>query len=192
MSNLIPWVVDKTSKGERSLDIFSRLLKDRIIFIGSSISVDMANVVIAQLLFLERESKTEDIRVYINCWGGQVMAALSIIDTMNHIKPDVSTIVVGVAASGGAWLLSAGAKGKRYSLPNAEVMLHQPHGGVEGQATDIEIAAKHIMKERDKLYRLLAKQTGKSKTKIEKDFERDCWMSADEAKEYGLIDKVIK
>jgi len=192
MSNLIPWVVDKTAKGERSLDIFSRLLKERIIFIGATLDVNMANTVIAQLLYLAKESKTEDINLYINCWGGAVVAGLSIIDTMNYVKPDVSTTVIGVAASGGAWLLSAGTKGKRFALPNAEVMLHQPHGGVKGQASDIVRAAENIARTKDKLYDLISKQTGKSKSKIEKDFDRDFWMTASEAKEYGIVDKIIK
>jgi ATP-dependent Clp protease protease subunit len=190
--NIIPYVIDKTPQGERAFDIFSRLLKERIIFIGSSIEVDMANSVIAQLLYLEKESKSDEINMYINCWGGQVTAALSIIDTMKHIKPDVATTVVGVAASGGAWLLAAGTEGKRFALPNAEVMLHQPLGGVQGQATDIEIAAEHIVKTREKLFGMIADYTGKSKKTIADDFERDKWMSAKEAKSYGLVDKILK
>jgi ATP-dependent Clp protease protease subunit len=189
--NLIPYVIDKTSEGERAFDIFSRLLKERIIFIGSQIEVDMANTVIAQLLYLEKESKSDEINMYINCWGGQVTAGLSIIDTMKHIKPDVATTVVGVAASGGAWLLAAGTKGKRYALPNAEVMLHQPLGGVQGQATDIEIAAEHIVKTREKLFEMISDYTGQTKSKVADDFERDKWMSSNEAKDYGLVDKIL-
>lgn len=193
MSNLIPFVIDETPRGERSFDIFSRLLKERIVFVGASLEVDMANTVIAQLLYLEKESKTEDINMYINCWGGQVVAALSIIDTMNHVKPDVTTTVVGVAASGGAWLLSAGAKGKRYALQNADILLHQPHvQEMGGQVSDIDITAKHLVKRRERLFEIIAKQSGKTKSQIEKDFDRDFWMSAQEAKQYGIVDKILK
>ncbi|MDD3661603.1 MAG: ATP-dependent Clp protease proteolytic subunit [Candidatus Dojkabacteria bacterium] len=192
MAYLIPTVIEKKARGEVAYDIFSRLLEDRIIFIGERINTDVANLVIAQLLFLEKQSNSEDVHIYINCYGGEIAAGLSIIDTMNHIKPDVSTTAVGIAASMGAMLLACGQKGKRFALPNAEVMLHQPRGGVEGQAKEIVIEAEHIVKIRDVLYGLIAKQTGKPKTQIERDSDRNKWMSAKEAVEYGIIDKIIK
>ncbi|MBU1557493.1 ATP-dependent Clp endopeptidase proteolytic subunit ClpP [Patescibacteria group bacterium] len=189
---LIPTVIEKSQSGERAYDIYSRLLKDRIIFIGGAIDDYMANIVIAQLLFLESEDPKKDIILYVNSPGGQIQSGLAIIDTMNHIKPDISTVCMGMSASMGAVILSQGAKGKRYSLPNAEVMIHQPLTGVEGQASDIEITAKHIISLKNKLYEMLAKSTGKSKAQIEKDSDRDYWMSADEAKKYGIVDQVIK
>jgi ATP-dependent Clp protease, protease subunit len=189
--HLVPIVVEKTSLGERAYDIYSRLLQDRIIFLGSPIDDAVANTVIAELLFLDSQNRKEDIRLYINSPGGSVTAALAIYDTMQHIKPDVSTICVGMAASAAALLLSAGAKGKRMALPNSEVMIHQVLGGAEGQATEVEIHAKHILKTRDRLNRILAKHTGQKLPKIEKDTERDYFMTADEAKAYGIVDKVI-
>ncbi|MBN1618678.1 ATP-dependent Clp protease proteolytic subunit [Candidatus Dojkabacteria bacterium] len=192
MGHLIPTVIEKKAKGEVAYDIFSRLLEDRIIFLGEGIDVDVANLIIAQLLFLEKESATDDIKLYINCYGGEILPGLSIVDTIQHIKPDVSTIAVGVAASMGAVILSSGTKGKRYALPNAEILIHQPIGGAQGQATEIEIAAKHIVSSRNKIYAILAKQTGKSKSKLERDADRDNWMGAKEAVDYGLIDKIIK
>lgn len=189
---LIPTVIEKSSDGERAYDIYSRLLVDRILFVGGTIDMHQANLVIAQLLFLQKEDPKADIMMYINSPGGHIESGLAIVDTMNHISCDVSTIAVGWAASMGAVLLASGAKGKRYALPNAEVMLHQPSGGVEGQASDIEITAKHISKIRDKLYAHLASVTGKSKSVIEKDCDRDYWMDANEAKSYGIIDKIIK
>jgi len=189
---LIPTVIEKSQSGERAYDIYSRLLKDRIIFIGGPIDDYMANIVIAQLLFLESEDPKKDITLYVNSPGGQIQAGLAIIDTMNHVKPNISTVCMGMAASMGAVILSQGEKGKRYSLPNAEVMIHQPLTGVEGQASDIEITAKHIISLKDKLYEMLAKATGKTKTQIEKDGDRDYWMSADEAKKYGIVDQVLK
>jgi ATP-dependent Clp protease, protease subunit len=188
---LVPMVVEKTSIGERSYDIYSRLLKDRIIFLGSPIDDDAANIVIAQLLFLDSQNPKEDIRMYINSPGGSVTAALAIYDTMQYVRADVSTICVGLAASAGAVLLAAGAKGKRMALPNSEVMIHQVLGGASGQATEVEIHAKHILKTRDRLNRMLAKHTGQKLAKIEKDTDRDYFMSADEAKSYGIVDKVI-
>jgi ATP-dependent Clp protease protease subunit len=188
---LVPMVVEKTSMGERSYDIYSRLLKDRIIFLGSPIDDDAANIVIAQLLFLDSQSPKEDIRMYINSPGGSVTAALAIYDTMQYVRADVSTICVGLAASAGAVLLAAGAKGKRMALPNSEVMIHQVLGGASGQATEVEIHAKHILKTRDRLNRILAKHTGQKLAKIEKDTDRDYFMSADEARSYGIVDKVI-
>jgi len=185
-------VVEKTQFGERGYDIYSRLLKDRIIFLGGPIDNDSANLIIAQLLFLESEDPKKDISLYINSPGGSVTATLAMVDTMNHIKPDVATVCVGMAASGGAILLSAGKKGKRYALPNAEVMIHQPHGGAEGQATDIEITAKQIIKLRERLNKMLAANTGQPVSKIEKDVERDYFMMADEAKKYGIVDHVYK
>lgn len=192
MSYLVPTVIEKTSNGERAFDIYSRLLKERIIFLSGPINDDSANIIIAQLLFLEAEDPKKDIYLYINSPGGSVTSTLAMIDTMNHIKPDVATVCVGIAASGGALVLSQGAKGKRYALPNAEIMIHQPLGGAEGQATDIGIAAKHILKTRENLNKMLAKSTGQSLEKIEKDVERDFYLSADEAKKYGLIDEVMK
>ncbi|MFZ1075429.1 MAG: ATP-dependent Clp endopeptidase proteolytic subunit ClpP [Minisyncoccia bacterium] len=189
-SMLVPMVIEKSQFGERAYDIYSRLLKERIVFLGGPIDDDVANLVIAQLLFLEAEDPKKDISLYINSPGGSVTATLAMVDTMNHVKPAVSTVCVGMAASGAAILLSAGEKGKRFSLPNAEVMIHQPHGGAEGQATDIEITAKQIIKLRERLNKILSKNTGQPLAKIEKDVERDFFMSADEAKKYGLVDKV--
>ncbi len=191
MSYLVPTVLEKTSMGERAYDIYSRLLKDRIIFLGDAIDADIANLVIAQLLFLENEDPKKDITLYVNSPGGHVTAGLAIIDTMNFIKPDVSTVCVGMAASMGAMILSAGAKGKRFVLPNSEVMIHQPLGGAEGQASDIAIAAENILKTRSVLYKMLAKNTGKSLAQIEKDADRNFWMSGDEAVKYGIVDKMI-
>lgn len=188
---LIPTVIEKTTYGERAYDIYSRLLKDNIIFLGGGIDDHTANIIIAQLLFLQSEDPKKDISLYINSPGGSVTATLAIIDTMNHIKNDVSTVCVGIAASGGAMVLSAGKQGKRYALPNSEVMIHQPLGGAEGQATDIEISARHILKTRENLNKMLSKNTGQPLSKIEKDVERDFFMSADEAKKYGIIDKVL-
>ncbi len=192
MSILIPTVIEKTTYGERAYDIYSRLLKEGIIFLGGPIDDHTANLVIAQLLFLQSEDPKKDINIYINSPGGSVSSTLAIIDTMNHIKNDVATTCVGIAASGAAMVLSAGKKGKRFILPNAEVMIHQPLGGVEGQATDIAITAKHILQTKDKLNKMLAQNTGKPLAQIEKDVERDFFMSADEAKKYGIIDKVIQ
>ena len=189
--NFVPIVVEQTSRGERSYDIFSRLLKDRIIFIGGPIDDNVANVVIAQLLFLESEEPDKDIHMYINSPGGVVTAALAIYDTMQYIKPDVSTICMGSAASAAAFLLTAGAKGKRYALPFARIMIHQPLGGTQGQATDIEIHAKEILRLREILNGILASHTGQSIEKIGHDTERDFFMSAEQAKEYGLIDSVV-
>ena len=189
---LIPTVIEKSQYGERAYDIYSRLLKERIIFIGGPINDHMANLVIAQLLFLESEDPKKDISIYINSPGGSVTSTLAMLDTMNHIKPDVATVCVGLAASGGAILLAGGKKGKRFALPNAEVMIHQPWGGAEGQASDIEITAKHILKTRERLNKILSKATGKPLATIEKDVDRDFFMSADEAKKYGIIDQVHK
>lgn len=188
---LIPTVIEKSQFGERAYDIYSRLLKERIIFLGGPIDDHTANIIIAQLLHLESQETEKDVSFYINSPGGSVTATLAIIDTMNHIKPNVSTVCVGMAASGAAWILSAGEKGKRFALPNAEVMIHQPLGGAEGQATDIAITAEHILKLRDKLVDLMAKNTGQTKEKIAKDIERDFFMSADEAKKYGVIDEIL-
>ncbi len=188
---LIPTVIEKTPQGERAYDIYSRLLKDRIIFLGDAIDDTVGNIVVAQLLFLANEDSKKDIYLYINSPGGNIKDGLAIIDTMNFIKPDVSTIAMGMAASMGAMILSAGQKGKRYALPNAEVMIHQPLGGTEGQATDIEINARHILKYKDTLYKMLAKNTGQPMAKIEKDADRNYWMDASEAKKYGIIDDVI-
>lgn len=190
-SILIPTVIEKTSLGERAYDIYSRLLKDRIVFLGSAINDAVANTVIAQLLFLENESNSKDITLYIHSPGGHVTAGLAIYDTMQLIKPDVSTVCVGMAASMGAVLLAGGAKGKRFALPNAEVMIHQPLGGTEGQASDIFIHATHIIKTKDRLNHILAKHTGQPMKTLEKDTDRDNFMSADEAVKYGLVDKVI-
>ena len=189
---LIPTVIEKSQFGERAYDIYSRLLKERIIFLGGLIEDHTSNIVIAQLLFLNFEDPKKDISLYINSPGGSVTATLAMLDTMNHIKPDVSTVCVGVAASGAAILLSAGAKGKRFALPNAEIMIHQPWGGAQGQATDIEITAKHILSVRDKLNKILAKNTGREFSVVEKDVDRDFFMSADEAKKYGIIDQLYK
>jgi ATP-dependent Clp protease, protease subunit len=190
-SMLVPMVIEKSQFGERAYDIYSRLLKERIVFLGGPIDDDVANLVIAQLLFLEAEDPKKDISLYINSPGGSVTATLAMVDTMNHVKPAVSTVCVGMAASGAAILLSSGQKGKRFALPNAEVMIHQPHGGAEGQATDIEITAKQILKLRANLNRILAKNTGQTLAKIEKDVERDFFLTADEAKKYGIVDKVF-
>ena len=190
-NDLVPYVVEQTSRGERSYDIFSRLLKDRIIFIGDEITDATASVVVAELLFLESEDPDKDIHIYINSPGGSVTAGMAIFDTMNYIKPDVSTICVGMAASMGAFLLAAGAKGKRYALPNSEIMIHQPLGGAKGQASDIKIQADLILKTRDGLNRILSERTGKPLEQIEKDTDRDNFMTADEAKNYGLVDEVM-
>lgn len=188
---LIPMVVEKTSFGERAYDIYSRLLKDRIIFVGSPIDDGVANAIIAQLLFLESDNQKDDIKMYINSPGGSVSAALAIYDTMQYVKPEIQTICIGMAASAAALLLSAGKKGKRMVLPNSEVMIHQVLGGASGQATDIDIHARHILKTRDRLNKILAKHTGQKLQKIEKDTERDYFMSAEEAVQYGIVDKVI-
>ncbi len=188
---LIPYVVEQTSRGERSYDIYSRLLKDRIIFIGEQIDEHLASLVVAQLLFLEAEDPEKDICIYINSPGGSVTAGMAIYDTMQYIKPDVSTICIGMAASMGAFLLSSGTKGKRFALPNAEIMIHQPLGGVNGQAEDIKIHAEWILKTREKLNRILSANTGQPLEKIDRDTDRDNFMGADEAASYGLIDKVI-
>jgi ATP-dependent Clp protease protease subunit len=190
--SLIPMVIEKSQYGERAYDIYSRLLKERIIFIGGLIIDDVANSVIAQLLFLNHEDPQKDILMYVNSPGGSVTAGLAIYDTMQHVKPDVSTICVGMAASMGATLLAAGKKGKRFALPNSEILIHQVMGGVEGQATEIEITAKQILKIKDKLNQILAKHTGQPLAKIEKDSDRDYYMTAQEAKDYGLIDDIIK
>lgn len=192
MAYLIPTVIEKKARGDVAYDIFSRLLEDRIIFIGEHIDTGVANLVIAQLLFLEKESSTEDIHMYINSYGGEIAAGMSIMDTMDHVKPAVSTIAVGMAASMGANILACGTKGKRLALPNAEIMLHQPSGGVKGQAKEIEIEAEHIKKTRDRLYAILSKQTGKSKAQIERDADRDRWFTAKEAIEYGIIDRIVR
>lgn len=188
---LIPTVIEKSTYGERAYDIYSRLLKERIIFLGSPINDAVANTVIAQLLFLESEDAKKDIKLYINSPGGSVTSGLAIYDTMQYVKPDIMTICIGTAASMGAVLLAAGAKNKRIALPNAEVMVHQVMGGAEGQATDVKIRAEHILKIRDRLNQILAKHTGQSIAKIEKDTDRDYFMSADEAKKYGIIDKIL-
>jgi ATP-dependent Clp protease protease subunit len=188
---LIPTVIEKSQFGERAYDIYSRLLRERIIFLGGPIDDHTANIVIAQLLFLESEDSKKDIYLYINSPGGSVTSTMAIVDTMNHVRPDVATFCVGLAASGGAIILSAGKQGKRFILPNAEVMIHQPLGGVEGQATDIAITAKHILKTRDNLNKLLAKNTGKSIEQIEKDVERDFFMDSTEAKKYGIVDEIV-
>ena len=191
-NDLVPYVVEKTQGGERSYDIFSRLLKDRIIFIGDEITDATASVVVAQLLFLESEDPDKDIHIYINSPGGSVTAGMAIYDTMKYIKPDVSTICVGMAASMGAFLLAAGTKGKRYALPNAEIMIHQPLGGAKGQASDVKIHAEFLLKTRDKLNKILSENTGKPLEQIEKDTDRDNFMIAEEAMAYGLIDKVME
>lgn len=190
-NQLVPMVIEKSPFGERAFDIFSRLLKERIIFLAGPIEDHTANLVIAQLLFLESEDPKKDIQLYINSPGGSVTAGLAMLDTMNHIKPDVATVCVGIAASAAAIILAAGAKGKRYALPNAEVMIHQPWGGAQGQATDIEITARHIIATRARLNKILSKATGQTLEKIEKDVERDYFMSADEAKKYGLVDEIF-
>ena len=189
--SLVPYVIEQTSRGERSYDIYSRLLKDRIIFLGEEVTDVSANIVVAQLLFLESEDPGKDIHLYINSPGGSVTAGMAIYDTMQYIKCDVSTMCLGMAASMGAFLLSGGTKGKRYALPNAEIMIHQPSGGAQGQATEISIAAEHILKTKKKLNEILAANTGKPYDVIAADTERDNWMTAQEAMNYGLIDSVI-
>lgn len=190
--SVIPMVVEQTNRGERAYDIYSRLLKDRIIFLGTQVNDVVANSIIAQLLFLAADDPDKDIHLYINSPGGSITAGMAIFDTMQHIKPDVSTICVGMAASMGAFLLNAGAKGKRFALPNSEVMIHQPLGGAEGQASDIEIRARRILKMRDKLNLILAERTGQPLERIERDTDRDNFMTAFEAKEYGLVDLVLE
>ncbi|MEK7120539.1 MAG: ATP-dependent Clp protease proteolytic subunit [Patescibacteria group bacterium] len=189
---LVPIVVDKTQFGERSYDIYSRLLKDRIVFLAGPIDDVVANIVIAQLLFLESEDSKKDIYLYINSPGGDVSAGLAIIDTMNHIKPPVNTVCVGLAASAAAIILASGQKGKRFALPNAEIMIHQPWGGAQGQTSDIEITAKRMLRMRENLNKMLSDKTGQPLDKVSKDVDRDYFMSADEAKKYGLIDEVYK
>ena len=189
---LIPTVIEKSQFGERAYDIYSRLLKERIIFLHDEVNHNTASLVVAQLLFLESEDPKKDITLYINSPGGSIQAGLAIVDTMNHIKPDVSTICTGMAASMGAIILSQGAKGKRFVLPNSEVMIHQPLSGIEGQASDIEITAKHILSLKEKLYQMLADATGKTKAQLEKDGDRDYWMSAEESKKYGIVDMILK
>lgn len=188
---LIPTVIEKTQNGERAYDIYSRLLKDRIIFLGSGINDMVANAVIAQLLFLESSDPKKDIFLYINSPGGSVTSTLAMIDTMNYIKPDVATVVVGMAASGGAWMLSSGTRGKRYALPNAEVMIHQPLGGAQGQASDMEITVQWMLKTKDRLTQMMANNTGQAPEKVREDIDRDFWMSAEDAKEYGIIDEIM-
>ncbi|MBM7865346.1 ATP-dependent Clp endopeptidase proteolytic subunit ClpP [Heliobacterium gestii] len=192
MSHLVPMVVEQSNRGERAYDIYSRLLKDRIIILGSAIDDNVANLIIAQLLFLEAEDPDKDIHLYINSPGGAITSGFAIYDTMQLIRCDVSTICVGMAASMGAFLLTAGAKGKRYASPNAEIMIHQPLGGVKGQATEIEIHARHILKTRDRLNHILAERTGQPLERIERDTDRDYFMSAEEAKAYGIIDGVME
>jgi len=191
MSYLVPMVVEQTNRGERAYDIYSRLLKDRIVFLGSQVDDVVANVIIAQLLFLEAEDPDKDVSLYINSPGGSVTAGMAIYDTMQHIKPDVSTICVGMAASMGAFLLTAGQKGKRFALPNAEIMIHQPMGGTQGQVTDIEINARRLLAIKENLNRILAERTGQKLEKIQADTERDYFMTAKEAMEYGIIDEVM-
>ncbi len=190
--NLIPTVIEKSNYGERAYDIYSRLLKERIIFLSGVINDDMANTIIAQLLFLEKQDEKADVQLYINSPGGVVSSALAIYDTMNYVKCDVSTTCVGLAASAASLLLSSGAKKKRFILPNAEVLIHQVMGGAEGQASDIDISAKHILKVKDRLNKILAKNTGQPLAKVEKDSDRDFYMSAEEAKKYGIVDKIVK
>ena len=189
--SLVPYVIEQTSRGERSYDIYSRLLKDRIIFLGEEVNETTASIIVAQLLFLGAEDPEKDIQLYINSPGGSVTAGMAIYDTMQYIKCDVSTNCIGMAASMGAFLLAGGAKGKRFALPNAEIMIHQPLGGAQGQATEIEIAAKHILKTKEKLNKILAQNTGQDYEVIAADTERDNWKTAEEAKAYGLIDEVI-
>ena len=189
---LIPTVIEKSQFGERAYDIYSRLLKERIIFLGGPIIDPVANTIIAQLLFLEHEDPKKDIKLYINTPGGSVTAGMAIYDTMQYVKPDVSTICVGIAASMGAFLLASGKKGKRFALPNSEILLHQVMGGAEGQAIEIEIAAKQIVKTKEKINKLLVKHTGQPLEKIERDTDRDFWLSAAESKEYGIIDEIVK
>ncbi len=190
--NLIPTVIEKSSFGERAYDIYSRLLKDRIIMLGGPVNDDVANIIIAQMLFLESEDKTKDIHFYINSPGGSVTAGLAIYDTMQHIKPNVSTICVGLAASMGAFLLTAGHSGKRFALPNSEILIHQVMGGAEGQAIDVEIRARHMIRIKERLEKLLAKHTGQPLKKVTEDTDRDYHMDAEEARKYGIIDKVLK
>ena len=190
--NLIPTVIEKSNYGERAYDIYSRLLKERIVFLGGPIDDTVANSIIAQLLFLDHEDSKKDILFYINSPGGSVHAGLAIYDTMQHVKSPVSTICVGIAASMGSILLAAGAKGKRFALPNSEVMIHQPLSGVEGQASDIEISAKHILRIKERINMLLVKHTGQKYEKIEEDADRDFWLTADEAKRYGVVDEIVK
>ena len=189
--SLVPMVVEQTGRGERSYDIFSRLLKDRIIMLSGEVNDDTANLVVAQLLFLESEDPDKDIYLYINSPGGSITAGMAIYDTMQYVKPDVSTICIGMAASMGAFLLSCGAKGKRFALPNSEIMIHQPLGGFQGQATDIDIHAKRILKIKEKLNLILSENTNQDLEKLKRDVERDYFMEADEAKEYGIVDEVI-
>lgn len=189
--SLIPYVIEQTSRGERSYDIYSRLLKDRIIFLGEEVTDVSASVVIAQMLFLEAEDPEKDIHLYINSPGGSVTAGMAIYDTMHYVKCDVSTICIGLAASMGAFLLAGGAKGKRFALPNSEIMIHQPSGGSQGQATEIEITAKHILKTKEKLNRILSENTGKDLEVVTADTERDNWMSAEDALSYGIVDKIV-
>ena len=189
---LVPYVIEQNSRGERSYDIYSRLLKDRIIFLGEEVTDVSASVIVAQLLFLEAEDPEKDIHLYINSPGGSVTAGMAIYDTMQYIKCDIETICIGMAASMGSFLLAGGTKGKRLALPNSEIMIHQPSGGAQGQATEIQIAAEHILKTKKKLNQILADNAGKPVEEVEKDTDRDNWLSADEAKEYGLIDEVIK
>lgn len=190
--NLIPTVIETTNRGERAYDIYSRLLKDRIIMLGSAIDDNVANSIVSQLLFLQAQDAEKDIYLYINSPGGSVTAGFAIYDTIQHIKPDVQTICIGMAASMGSFLLAAGTKGKRFALPNAEVMIHQPLGGAQGQATEIEIAAKHILRTRERLNKILSERTGQPIEKIEQDTDRDNFLTAEEAKEYGLIDEVME
>jgi ATP-dependent Clp protease, protease subunit len=191
MSNLVPIVVEQTGRGERAYDIYSRLLRDRIVYLGTEINDDVANLIIAQFLFLESEDPEKEISFYVHSPGGSVTATLAIYDTMQFIRPDVSTLCLGQAASGGAILLASGAKGKRYALPHSRIMTHQPHGGVQGQATDLEIHAREVLRQREELNNILVRHTGQNQRKIEKDMERDLFMSPAQAVEYGLIDEVI-
>jgi len=188
---LIPTVIDKTPQGERAYDIYSRLLKDRIVFLSGEVRSENINTIIAQLLFLEAEDPEKDIILYVNSPGGSVMDGLALIDVMNHIKPDISTVCIGMAASMGAMVLNAGAKGKRYAMPNSEVMIHQPWGGFQGQVSDIEITTRQFIKHKKLLIKMISETTGKKISEVEKDMDRDNYMSAEEAKKYGLIDKVI-
>lgn len=189
---LVPMVIEKSQFGERAYDIYSRLLRERIVFLGGGINDDVANLIISQLLFLEAEDPKKDIFLYVNSPGGHVHSGLAIVDAMNHVKPDVATVAVGMAASMGSIILASGAKGKRFALPNADIMIHQPHGGAEGQASDIEISAKRILSLRDRLNKILAKQSGQPLEKIERDVDRDFFLTADEAKKYGIVDQVYK
>lgn len=191
MSYLVPMVVEQTNRGERSYDIYSRLLKDRVVFLGSEVNDTVANLIVAQMLFLEAEDPDKDIFFYINSPGGSITAGMAIYDTMQYVRPDITTICIGLAASMGAFLLTAGAPGKRFSLPNAEILIHQPAGGTQGQATDIEIHARRIIKMKENLNKILSERTGQPIEKIQKDTERDYFMSAAEAKEYGIIDDIM-